>query len=126
MKIFTIIFITLFTFIIVGCSGSDVYRGKWKATSEDGTQSELDFGENDLAVTVNGETQHFEYTQNSVNISNSVETYGVKLGDGRAIQIHFPIANDESKGSILDANGRPIYIISRSDYLGYEDVYGIQ
>lgn len=119
MKNISISIIAFFTFIIVGCSGSDTYRGNWKATSEDGTQSDLVFGENDLSVTVNGETKHFEYTQ------NSVETYGVKLGDGRVIQIHFPIANDESKGAILDANGRPIYIISRDAYLGYEDVYGI-
>lgn len=125
MKNISIYIIVLFALIIVGCSGSDTYRGNWKATSEDGTQSDLVFGENDLSVTVNGETKHFEYTQNSVNIKNSVETYGVKLGDGRVIQIHFPIANDESKGAILDANGRPIYIISRDAYLGYEDVYGM-
>ena len=59
------------------------------------------------------------------SIQNSVETYGIKVDGEKSFQIHFPIANDESKGAILDANGYPLYIISRTDYLLYDDVYGL-
>jgi len=125
MKRPRILLIILITILIGGCSGSDTYRGNWFAVDENGSHIEIVFGENDFSITENGKTEHFEYTQNSVNISNSVETYGINLTDGRRFQIHFPIAHDESKGAILDANGRPQYIISRDDYIGYKDVYGL-
>jgi hypothetical protein len=125
MKKTKLFLLTVMTVILGACAGSDTYRGSWKATNEQGEKLDIEFGENDFSITENGETKTFEYTQNSVNISNSVETYGIKLGDGRSIQIHFPIGNDESKGAILDANGRPLYIISRNDYIHYKDVYGL-
>ena len=125
MKKSTILLFALITIILGACSGSNTYRGKWKATNETGTHSIIVFSENDLSFTENGQTEKFGYSQNSVNITNSVETYGIQLKDGRAFQIHFPISDDESKGAILDAKGRPVYIISRTDYIGYEDVYGL-
>lgn len=125
MKKTKFILIALITLILAGCSGSDTYRGDWKATNEQGKHLDILFGENDFSITENGTTEKFEYSQNSVSIDNSVETYGIKLDDGRSFQIHFPIGNDESKGAILDANGRPLYIISRTAYIGYKDVYGL-
>ena len=119
------ILIIAISLLLVSCSGSDVYRGNWKATDESETKLDIVFGENDFSITENGETKNFEYTQNSVSIKNSVETYGIKLDDGRSFQIYFPIADDESKGAILDANGRPLYIIGRNNYLKYEDVFGL-
>lgn len=125
MKKATAILIALITIIFTACSGSDTYRGNWKATNDKGIQVDIVFGENDFSITKNGTTEKFEYTQNSVNIENSVETYGIKLDDGRTFQVHFPIADDESKGAILDANDQPLYIISRNAYIGYDDVYGL-
>jgi len=125
MKKTKIIFVALITLTLAACSGSDTYRGNWKGTNEEGTQLDIVFGENDFSITESGKTKSFEYTQNSFNISNSVRTYGIQLDDGRSFQIHFPIGNDQSKGAILDANGRPLYIISRNKYIGYQDVYGL-
>ena len=125
MKKTKIILVAIVSLILGGCSGSDTYRGNWKATNEEGAQLDIVFGENDFSITENGKTENFEYSQNSVSTKNSIETYGITLDDGRSFQIHFPIGNDESKGAILDANSRPLYIISRSAYIGYKDVYGL-
>ena len=125
MKITKLILIALITIVLGACAGSDTYRGEWKATNEQGEHLDITFDEKEFSITENGETETFGYSQNQVNISNSVETYGIKLSDGRSFKIHFPIADDESKGAILDANDRPVFIISRKDYIGYEDVYGL-
>lgn len=125
MKNTRLILIVLITMTLGACSGSDTYRGNWNATNVNEEQLEIVFGENVFSINENGETNKFEYTQVSINIENAVETYGIKLDDGRSFQIHFPISNDESKGAILDANGRPIYIISRNGYLVYDDIYGL-
>ena len=125
MKKTKLILIAVIAVILGACSGSDTYRGNWKATNDKGAHVDIVFGENEFSITENGKTKKFEYTQNSVNTENSVETYGIKLDDGRSFKIHFPNGDDESKGTILDANGRPLYIISRNGYVGYKDVYGL-
>lgn len=114
----------VFAVILIGCSGSETYRGSWKATNLNGTRSEMVFDAKTLTIKDSlGKSVKLDYTQNSVNINNSVETYGIKLGDGRGYQINFPRANDESIGLIKDENGNPIYAISRNDYVTYEELY---
>lgn len=110
--------------ILVACSDSDTYRGSWKATDSKGAKFELFFNAKDFTVKSSSvKTQKFEYSQNSVQIENSVSTYGIQLGDGRNYQINFPKANDESMGIIKDENGIPIYTISRKSYINYDDVF---
>ncbi|MEZ4859202.1 MAG: hypothetical protein R2781_10365 [Flavobacteriaceae bacterium] len=118
--------ILAFLILILGaCSGSDAYQGMWKATNEAGEHLDIEFGENDLFITQESKTEQYQYSQNSINISNGVKTYGITLSDGRSFQIQFPIKGDESKGAMLDSNGRAVFIINRDDYIGYKEVYGL-
>lgn len=126
MKNANYLLILFIAFIFMSCSGSDTYRGKWKAMDESGSNYEIEFDAKNFKFTPEGgETKDYQYTQNSVNISNGVETYGIKLEDGRAFQINFPIADDESKGAILDANGKVLYTIGREDYVQYDELYDL-
>ncbi len=113
---------------LYSCSGSDTYRGLWKAIDEKGEKFEITFNEKDISIKYmsTGRLITYKYTQNSVSIQNSVETYGIKTGDGNTYQINFPIANDETKGVIKNGAGTPLYIIGRSAYLKYEDIYGVK
>ncbi|WP_124019445.1 hypothetical protein [Flavobacterium hydrophilum] len=112
------------TVILVGCSGSDTYRGSWKATDAKGEKFELFFNAKDFTVrNSSGKKEKFEYSQNSVQIENAVSTYGIQLADGRGYQINFPKSDDESMGLIKDENGTPLYVISRKAYLKYEDIF---
>ena len=116
-----------FILLLSACSGSDTYRGAWKATDVDGGKFEINFEAKSFTVKDStGKTDKFDYTQHSVKISNSVETYGIELSDRRKYEINFPKADDESMGLIKDENGRPLYVISRSGYLKYEDVYKLK
>jgi len=109
---------------LIGCSGSDVYRGTWKATDAKGGRYELFFDAKTFTITKNlGEAEHYDYSQTSIEINNSIKTYGIKVKDGKAYQINFPNSSNESLGLIKDGNGRPIYTISRKDYILYEDVF---
>lgn len=126
MKKINYLIITIIVVLLSACSGSDTYRGKWKATDSNGVQLDITFEENSFSINKNGDSSSFEYSQNSVKIENSVETYGIKLEDGRNYQIHFPIANDESKGLMKDENGNLLYTISRNDYIEYDDIYKLK
>jgi hypothetical protein len=111
---------------LCSCSGSDTYRGLWKAINERGEKFEINFDAKSFTVKDStGEIKTYKYKQHSVSIQNSVETYGIQVSDGSNYLINFPIANDETKGAIQDATGRPIYIIGRLNYIKYEDVYGL-
>jgi hypothetical protein len=109
------------------CSGSDTYRGLWKATDPGGEKFEITFDAKNLSVKDStGKISKFEYSQNSISIQNSVETYGIKIKDGRGYLIIFPIADDESKGIITDAAGNLVYTISKQEYIKYADIYKLK
>jgi hypothetical protein len=124
MRYISILIVAVF---LLACSGSETYRGGWKATDGNGAKFEIMFDAKSFIVqdSLRKETK-FEYTQNSVNIKNSISTYGIQLGDGRNYQINFPKANDESVALMLDNNGYVLYTMSRKDYLKYEDVFKLQ
>lgn len=122
-------FTTLLMFTLLaltGCKGSDVYLGEWKGTDINGDQYILSFTPRNFWIKkTNGDSLNFEYTQNSVKIENSVRTYGIKLKDGRAYNIFFPIANDMSKGLMTMENGKPVYTINRNSYLSQDELYSL-
>ena len=124
MRSFLLGIISIFLY---SCSGSDTYRGLWKATDSKGEKLEITFDAKSFSVKDStGKASSFAYTQNSVSIENSVETYGIELKDGRGYFINFPFADDESKGIIKDAGGNPVYTIGRGAYLRYEDIYKLK
>lgn len=124
MKKNHITLLAILAVILVGCSGSDTYRGSWKATDSKGEKFEIFFdAKNFIVKDSSGKSKKYDYSQNSVEIENSVATYGIQLGDGRGYQINFPNADDESIGLIKDENGNLVYTISRKDYIKYEDVF---
>jgi hypothetical protein len=127
MKKVTILLASVLVVFLVGCSGSETYRGAWKAMDSYGAKYEILFDAKSFTVKDSaGKTEKYDYTQNSVKIENSVKTYGIQLGDGRGYQINFPNAKDENVGLIKDENGNPIFTISRNAYTSYEDVYKLK
>ena len=124
MKKIRVTLLAILAVILVGCSGSDIYRGSWKATDSKGEKFEIFFdAKNFIVKDSSGKSKKYDYSQNSVEIENSVATYGIQLGDGRGYQINFPNADDESLGLIKDENGNLVYTISRKDYIKYEDIF---
>ncbi|MBS1634471.1 MAG: hypothetical protein JST26_01025 [Bacteroidetes bacterium] len=127
MKQISILLLALFTVFLISCAGSDTYRGAWKAMDADGAKYDLVFDAKSLIIKDStGNSSTIGYTQNSVHIENSVETYGIQLSDGRTYQINFPIAHDESLGLIKDGNGVPMYTISRKAYTTYDEAFRLK
>lgn len=111
-----------FSILFVNCSGSDVYRGEWKATDMNSNKLTINFEENTLTITKeDGESKTYKYTQNSVKLKNSTSKYGLNLEGGIELDIVFP-AKDKDKGIITTRDSeKPLYIISRTDYIQYSD-----
>ncbi|MCC8408728.1 hypothetical protein LJ707_07295 [Mucilaginibacter sp. UR6-1] len=122
--------LSVFGFIVllmIGCSGSDTYQGKWKGMSPAGDKVQITFEPKKFTITDStNKAKTYSYTQNSVSIKNGVETYGIKLDDGRGYQVHFPVARNESIGLIIADNGNVLYSISRKDYIKSEDIYSLK
>lgn len=127
MKKLSILLIGVFALFLSACSGSDTYRGTWKAMDSYGAKFEILFDAKSFNVKDStGKTEKFDYTQNSVQIENSVKTYGIKLKNGRGYEINFPNSNDESVGLIKDETGDPMFTISRKTYMSFEDIYKLK
>ena len=118
-----IFFISLISFIFYSCNGSDAFQGKWKAMNPKGEKFEIEFSPKKISIKdSSGKSSEYKYVQNSIKSENSIETYGIRLSDGRGYQIYFP-KNDESVGLMMDENGSQMFTISRAKYLTYEDIY---
>lgn len=112
---------------LCSCSGSDTYRGTWKAINEKGEKFEIVFEAKSFTFKDStGDVKTYKYKQNQVSIQNGVETYGIQVSDGKSYQINFPIANDETKGAIKDGSGVLIYLIGRDRYIKYDELYGLK
>ncbi|MCC6370004.1 MAG: hypothetical protein IT236_03250 [Bacteroidia bacterium] len=99
---------------LIGCSGSDVYLGAWKAKDVTGARFDINFEANSLTIKDSaGVITKYEYTQNSIEINTSAKTYGINLKDGRAYQLYFLQSAHEKTGYIKDDNGNLVYTLSR-------------
>ena len=88
-----------------------------------GEKFEIEFSPKKVSIKdSSGKSSEYKYVQNSIKSENSIETYGIRLSDGRGYQIYFP-KNDESVGLMMDENGSQMFTISRAKYLTYEDIY---
>jgi hypothetical protein len=118
-----LILILVLANFLISCEGSDTYQGNWHALDGKNQKFEINFAPNKFTLKdQNGVSKTYDYTQNSVKSENSIETYGIKLEDGRGYLIYFP-KTDESIGLILDENGKLMYTISRKEYITYDDIY---
>ncbi len=123
MKLF-FVYVIAILLTLTGCNGSEVYQGKWKATDAEGKHYEIEFSPQTFTIKdQQGQEKQYDYSQNSIVIENSVRTYGIKLTDGRALNVFFPLAGNTEKGMITLQNNLPMYTISRSDYVQYQDFY---
>ncbi len=118
------IFLTfLFIISLSSCDGSDDYQGKWKALDSAGNKFEISFSPRTFSIKDSlGKTNEHSYLQNAFKHENAVDTYGIKLDDGRGYEILFP-KKDESVGIIKDENGKIMFTISRHKYLSYDEIY---
>lgn len=112
----------ILTICLISCSGSDTYRGSWKATDAEDAKYEIVFNAKDFVMKDSmKQSKTFEYTQNSVEVSNSKTTYGITLSDGEKYKIHFPNPNNDSTAYIKDDMGNVIYRLSRKNYITNAD-----
>jgi len=126
MRNYIVPFFLLALVLLMGCSGSDVYLGEWKGTDINGDRYTLSFNPKDFSIKkANGDSLRFDYTQISIKIENSARTYGIRLKDGRAYNLFFPIANDATKGLMTLEDGKPVYTICRTSYLSQEEIYSL-
>ncbi|MCX8485737.1 MAG: hypothetical protein ORN53_00890 [Crocinitomicaceae bacterium] len=124
MKKHQFLFLLIVAISLVRCSGADSYRGSWKAVDMKGKEFVLDFQSKKFSIKDGaGKKETFTYKQHSVSIVNSVSTYGIQLGDGRKLIIHFPFANKDHIALLKDENGLPLYTLCRREFLSYEDIY---
>lgn len=121
MKTLQVLIITFTITLFTACSGSETYRGTWKATDSDGNKLDIFFDAKSLTISDStGDKKDYSYSQNSVEITNGTETYGIVISDVGTYSLYFPFS-DESKGFITDANGNVLYTINRTSYMTYQE-----
>lgn len=127
MKNIAIVFIITLATFVVGCAGSETYQGKWNSVDSEGNKSQMIFTENEMILKRSEmDSSTWNYSQNSISIENGSSEYGIKLSNGLSYSILFPMKGNKEIGAIADQNGKIIYIIGRTDFYSYEDVFGLK
>lgn len=91
-----------------------------------GNEHELYFTEEKMTLQRSEmDSSVWTYTQHSISIENGASKYGIRADNGLSYSILFP-TKDKEKGALADANGNILYIIGRSHYYTYEDVFGLK
>lgn len=122
MKILNITFILL-CILFASCSGSDSYRGAWKAIDNQGKELQIIFEEKAFIVRDSSKLKHnFTYTQNGVSYINGIVTYAIKLNDGREYKINFPLLERKDVALIKDHSNNILYSMGRNEYVKYNDL----
>ncbi len=120
-SIYTSLLLLLFT--LAGCSGSDVYRGDWKAMDRSGNKSDISFDAKNFTMkSTEGTTENYGYSQIGIEIQNSIRRYKIKLQDGRVFAVSFPLPNNTSKGIISLETGEALYTIGRDEYVEFSEL----
>lgn len=124
MKQLIYLSLILLSFIMPGCSGSDVYRGNWKAMDRSGNKWDISFDAKSFTLkNAKGESEQYGYSQTSIRIENSTRSYGIKLKDGRAFRITFPLPGNTSKGIINnESTNEALYTIGRNNYVEFMEL----
>lgn len=123
MKAFLYLTALVLLSLLPGCSGSDVYRGAWKAMDREGHKCNLSFAAKSFTIQCGAaKPETYGYTQHSVKIENSTRSYGIELKDGRAFRITFPLPGNADKGLISLETGEALYTIGRTDYVAYNEL----
>ncbi len=122
MKHFHLFSLALLTVLLSACSGSDAYRGSWKATNPEGEQHDLTFTADRFTIQDSaGDTASYGYSQHTISFENSRETYGITLDSGNSYELVFPTGADDGKGYMLFDHGGLAFTINRTEYVTYEE-----
>lgn len=116
-------YIAFFFLLLLSCKGSDTYQGTWKVTDAKGEHLTFHFQPKQLIVEKEGLLDSIDYKQNSIRWENGKSTYGIQLDNGLSYNISFPISKQKDKAIILTEEEIPIYVISRTEYIDYDEFY---
>lgn len=106
------------------CSGSEAYRGEWKATAADGSKAEITFSEKSFTVKAeNGGQTVYEYTQNQYQYQNGRTNYGINIKNGASLQIVFPFQNNTERAAIVAPDDSILYTLGRNAYIPTEQFW---
>ena len=117
------LFTCLFLCLLLACSGSDTYRGNWKAVSDDGNQFDMIFQEDQMIFKMSDtDSTVFNYSQMGISIRGGRSQDIIRLEGGTRYFIQFPVDDDESKGLILDSFGEKRYSINRTNHMPLDEI----
>ena len=103
---------------LTACSGSEAYRGEWKATAADGTKAEIVFAEKSFTVKdEKGGQTVYEYTQNKYQFENGRTSYGIDIKNGSEAQIVFPFKGNGERAAMTAPDDTILYTLDRRAYI---------
>lgn len=110
--------------LLSACSGSEAYRGEWKAMAPDGSKAEISFAEKSFTVKDGkGAQTVYEYTQNEYQYENGRTSYGIDIKNSSEMLIIFPFKGNETRAAMTAPDNTLIYTLDRNNYVPVQEFW---
>lgn len=128
MKIYPEVSFLILLLVFGSCSGSDEYIGNWKATNPNGEKFNIQFEPETLTIiSAKHDTTIIGYNQLGYTWEGGIETFGIKLDDGRRYDVKFPVPTDSVSALILEQTQQTtLYVLHRTEFKDFYDVHRIE
>ncbi len=104
--------------LISACSGSESYRGEWKAVASDGSKAEITFAEKSFTVKdEKGKETVYEYTQNQYKLESGRTSYGIDIKNASEARIVFPFKGKTDRATMVAPDDTILYMLDRHAYV---------
>ena len=104
--------------LLGACSGSESYRGEWKAVASDGSKAEITFAEKSFTVKYEkGKETVYEYTQNQYKLESGRTSYGIDIKNASEARIVFPFKGKTDRATIVAPDDTILYMLDRHAYV---------
>ena len=109
--------------LLGACSGSESYRGEWKAVASDGSKSdgskaEITFAEKSFTVKdEKGKEAVYEYTQNQYKLESGRTSYGIDIKNASEARIVFPFKGKADRATMVAPDDTILYMLDRHAYV---------
>ncbi|MDO5073730.1 MAG: glycosyl transferase [Neisseria animaloris] len=123
--IFSLLFSGAIILLLNGCSGSETYRGTWKAMDTNNVPMEIVFEEKQFTLSdlQKNTKKTYRYSQNTIQYENGKRRYGIQVENGASFSIAFPFQNDEERAMLIAPDNTVVMTLDRTKHLPLKDFW---
>ena len=104
--------------LLGACSGSESYRGEWKAVASDGSKAEITFAKKSFTIKDEKAKKPSTNTlRTNTNSESGRTSYGIDIKNASEARIVFPFKGKTDRATMVAPDDTILYMLDRHAYV---------